>query len=292
MTSINDLGIYAIEELVRQGQVPVALITVKDRANLYMDITDFTEVCRKHNIPLLKMSDINSKETVKMIADLKPDLGLCMGWNQVLHNAVLKIPPYGWMVSHPTRLPAKGAVIDPEVNCRGGNEPDQYTIICGFKKTALTLFWCARQVDVGDIFAQQDFDIDVEHETGYTIIDKIGKALQQIIREKFPLILQGKAPRIPQDPNIPNKQPYMPPIDPNSLVLDPNKPIKELYALIRANYYPYPNAFFMLGGQRVYVSAARVENGKWTELKVRVGGSQYEHDSYLSWNKAMAKSGK
>jgi len=291
MTSINDLGIYAIEELVRQGNTPVALITVKERANLYMDITDFTHICKRYMIPLLKMSDINSKETVKMIADLKPDLGLCMGWNQVLHNAILKVPPLGWMVSHPTRLPAKGGIVEPTVNCRGGNEPDQYTIIGGYKKTALTLFWCARKVDVGDIFAQQDFDID-EHENGKTIIEKIGWALQKIIREKFPLIAQGKAPRIPQDQNHPNKQPYMPPIDPNSLVLDPNKPIEELYALIRANYYPYPNAFFMLGGQRVYVSSARVENGKWTELNVRVGGSQYEHDSYLSWNKAMAKSGK
>ncbi len=195
------------------------------------------------------------------------------------------------MVSHPTRLPAKGAVIDPTVNSRAGNEPDQYTILGGYRKAAMTLFWCARQVDVGDIFAQEDFDVDVEHETAASIIPKLGKALQTIIREKFPLILEGKAPRIPQDLNIPNKQPYMPPIDPNSLVLDPDKPIKELYALIRASVYPYPNAFFMFGGQRVYVSSARAEDGHWTELKVRVGGSPYEHDSYLTWNKE-AKSGK
>ena len=271
LASINDIGKLALAELVKQTTV-VAVITVKERGGLYMDISDFEEITSRHNVPLYKMTDINSKEVEEMIRGLKPDLGMCMGWNQVVHQNILRIPRFGWLGSHPTKLPVVGSVIDPTVNSAAGNEPVPTTILKGCRKSALSLFWLDRRVDVGDIFAQEDIDVDAEHETTRTLLDKIGAACAKIIREKFPLIVAGNAPRMPQDPNIEGKQPYVPPMDPNANLLDHGQPIEDIYRRIRACIYPYPNAFFMLGGQRVYVTSARVENGQFTELKVRVGG--------------------
>jgi methionyl-tRNA formyltransferase len=31
-----------------------------------------------------------------------------MGWNQIIKKNILSIPKYGWIGSHPTKLPAKG----------------------------------------------------------------------------------------------------------------------------------------------------------------------------------------
>ena len=73
LASINELGIAAIEELVKQGELQ-AVFTVKQRGQLYMDISDFEPVTKKYNIPLYKMSDINSKEVEDIMMSMGYDI--------------------------------------------------------------------------------------------------------------------------------------------------------------------------------------------------------------------------
>lgn len=274
LASINDMGKAAIEELTKQNAELLAVFTVRERGDLYMDISGFDEICKEYNIPLYQNPDINSKEIEDLMKNLEPDLCMCMGWNQIIKKNILSIPRYGWIGSHPTKLPLKGETIDPKINSAAGNEPCPYAIRGEYEKTALSLFWLEPKVDVGDIFAQEIIDLDTEHETSRTLIDKICDALRKIIREKFPLILEGKAPRLPQE--LENLAPYMEPIIRDENIIDFSKPIEENYRLIRSSIHPYPNAFIEFGGQRIYIESAHLENGVFTELKVRVGGGPYK----------------
>ena len=273
LASINDLGKAAVEELVEQAEL-VAIFTVKERAKLYMNVSTFDEIAEKYNIPLIKITDINSKEVEEQMRAMNPDLCMCIGWNQIVRKNILDVPKYGWIGSHPTKLPTKEDVLDPKINQAGGNEPIPYTIRGGYEKSAMSFFWLAEAVDEGDIFAQQVFDVDVEHETTKTLLDKIYEAVKIIIREKFPTIVEGNPPRIPQElVNVPT---YMVPLLPYENRIDLSKPIEETYRLIRSCISPYPNAFIEFGGQKIFIEHARLENGEFTELRVRVGGGYYE----------------
>ena len=99
-----------------------------------------------------------------------------------------------------------------------------------------------------------------------------------MIRDNIQAVIDGKPPRKQQE--IQNTAPYMEPIIPDENIIDCSAPIEDTYRLIRSCIYPYPNAFIELGGQRIYIEHARLENGAFSELRVRVGGSPYEHDSY------------
>ncbi len=171
LVSINDLGKAAIDEIVKQAAL-AAVFTVRERGYLYMDISDFDEITKKHKIPLYRISDINCREVEDTIKSIGPDLAMCIGWNQIIKKNILSIPKYGWIGSYPTKLPTIGATIEPKVSSAKGNEPVPYTILNGYEKTALSLFWLEPKVDTGDVFAQEEVEVDTEHETTKTLLDK------------------------------------------------------------------------------------------------------------------------
>ncbi len=271
MVSINDLGKAAIDEIVKQAAL-AAVFTVRERGNLYMDISDFDEITKKHKIPLYRISDINCREVEDTIKSIGPDLAMCIGWNQIIKKNILSIPKYGWIGSYPTKLPTIGATIEPKVSSAKGNEPVSYTILNGYEKTALSLFWLEPKVDTGDVFAQEELEVDTEHETTKTLLDKLCQACRKIIREKFGTIVKGNPPRLPQELGIGE---YWPPLNPDENYIDLPKPIKDIYRQIRASVYLYPNAFIEFGGQRIYIESAKREGSVFTQLKVRLGGEPY-----------------
>ena len=281
LASINDIGKYSLEELVKYVDV-VGLFAVKERARLYMDISDFADTAKKYNIALFKITDINAKDVEEQMKQLEPDLCMCMGWNQIIRKNILDIPKYGWIGSHPTKLLLKGEKIDPKISSAPGNEPTPYTIRGGYEKTAMSLFWLAQKVDVGDIFAQGMVDVDTQHETTATLTKKLGKVTAGLIRDNMQSILDSSPPRKQQE--LKNTLEYMKPLNPDDNRIDMSAPIEDTYRLIRSCIYPYPNAFIEFGGQRIYIESTRLENGVFAELKVRVDGTPYAEDSYQRAN--------
>ena len=272
--TMNDIGRWALEELA--GAVDVAgVFTVRARGRLFMDPADFSEPARRHGFPLYRVDDINAPEAAEAIRALRPDLGMCIGWKQILRREVLGIPRLGWIGCHPAMLLREGQRPDPEVFSAPGNEPLQYAIRGRFKKTGTTLQWLKASVDRGEIFAQAEVPLD-EHETAATLLRKLGEATGRLVRDNLGAILSGDLPRVRQAPH--GLLPFTRPLTADDGRIDPSAPIDQTYALIRSVVYPYPNAFFDFYGTRVYVEHARVEGGRFTELKLRAGGSPYAGD--------------
>jgi methionyl-tRNA formyltransferase len=272
LASMNEIGKHSLEELVKFVDV-VGLFTNRERGNMYMDPTDFTEVAAKHGVPVFATTDINSEEVAEQIRALDPDLGMCLGWKQIVKRNVLGIPRYGWIGAHPTKLLLKGEEIDPKVLSAPGNEPMNYAILGGYEKTGMSLFWLKPKVDTGEIFARAQVDIDTEHETARTLVEKIGRITRQLLRENMPSIIAGNPPRLKQE--FQHTQSFMKPLTAEGNRIDPSAPIKDTYRLIRSCSYPYPNAFIDFYGKRIYVEHARLENGVFSELKLRTDDSAY-----------------
>ena len=271
LISMNDIGKYALEALAPAVEV-AALFTVRERGKHFMDVTDFTEVAEKHNVPIIKVSGINDPAAVELLAALRPDYCFTLGWKQIVKEQVLAIPKLGWIGGHPAHLLLKGEQPDPAVLSAPGNEPLQYAIRGGYAQTGMSLFWVKQQIDAGEIFARGLIDLD-PHETAYTLLQKIGACTGDLLRENLPALLAGNPPRLPQE--LEHTQPFMKPIRAEDNRIDPHAPTKEIYRLIRSVVYPYPNAFIEFHGQKIYVESARLENEVFTEMKVRAGGSPW-----------------
>ena len=271
LASMNDIGRYSLEELVKFVDV-VGLFTVKERGTLYMNPSDFTDLTRKHHIPLSKITDINAKEVEEQIRTLKPDLGMCLGWKQIIRKNILALPTYGWIGGHPSWLLLRGERPDPKLFSAPGNEPLQYAIRGGYERTGMSLQWLKPRIDAGQIFARGTVPLD-QHETSATLVQKIGKLTAQLIRDNMQSIIDGNPPRMQQEHE--NRQPYTKPLRADDNRIDLSAPIEHTYRLIRSEYYPYPNAFIDFHGQRIYIEHARMENGVFTELKIRVGGTPH-----------------
>jgi methionyl-tRNA formyltransferase len=63
-------------------------------------------LAQKHNIPLLQPTKIRTDETfLQTIRDLKPDICLVVAYGKILPQALLDIPPMGFLNVHTSLLP-------------------------------------------------------------------------------------------------------------------------------------------------------------------------------------------
>ena len=272
--TMNGIGRRALAELAGMVDV-VGVFTVAERGSLFMDPADFSDLAREHGFPLHRIADINAPEVEAVIRALKPDLGMCLGWKQIIRPNVLHVPTYGWIGCHPAMLLREGQRPDPDVFSARGNEPLQYAIRGHFKKTGTSLQWLKETIDEGEIFAQAEVPLDA-HETAATLVEKLGAATAKLVRDNIQSIIDGNAPHMKQQ--LEDLQPYTPPLTADDNRIDLAVPVEDTYALIRSVVYPYPNAFIDFYGTRIYIEHAWMEDGRFTELKTRVGGSPYARD--------------
>jgi methionyl-tRNA formyltransferase len=65
----------------------------------------FNELSKKHAIPIETLNDVRSPESLKMIADLQPDLVLSVRYGKIFGKDFLKIPKLGTINLHSGKLP-------------------------------------------------------------------------------------------------------------------------------------------------------------------------------------------
>ena len=136
----------------------------------------------------------------------------------------------------------------------------------------MSLIWVQAKIDTGEVFARGLIDLD-EHETSDTLIQKMGRVASELLQENMDSLLAGTPPHMPQE--MTDLQPYMKPLYADDNRIDLQAPPDETYRLIRSSIYPYPNAFIEFHGQRIYIESARMENGVFTELRTRAGGTPW-----------------
>ncbi|WP_439182198.1 methionyl-tRNA formyltransferase [Carboxylicivirga taeanensis] len=117
-----------------------------------------------YNINVLTTSNVNSKDTIKLIESFKPDLIVVANFNQILKKEVLAIPHIGCINVHPSLLP----------EYRGANP-----IFWMFKNNeqfgGATIHFIDEGIDSGRIIKQSKFSLS-EEETVLSYTKKCGKA--------------------------------------------------------------------------------------------------------------------
>jgi methionyl-tRNA formyltransferase len=131
------------------------------------------------------------------------------------------------------------------------------------------------KADRGDIVAQRRISI-ASDDTSLTLHRRATHAARLLMREAYPLLAAGRAPRVAQDSSAASYYGRRTPADGE---IDWSRPAKRIYDLVRAVTHPYPGAFTWHHGRRLFIWWARIADSSRPvatgEVEVTSSGEVY-----------------
>ncbi len=243
-TTCVQLGRSCIEKILDMGGTLDLLITLKDeRARNKSGRVYIDDIAKEHNIPLLKIDNINDPEAVETVREMGIDWLFVIGWSQIVKKELLETPKKGCIGMHPTLLPmGRGRASVP------------WAILKGLDKTGVSMFKLDEGVDTGELLGQVVIplrpDIDATE-----LYDKVNRAHIELIEKYWGDIVADRIHPVKQD-------------DAKATIWEGRKPedgelfhtmtMLEADRMVRAVTHPYPGAFYVENGKKVTVWSAEV----------------------------------
>ena len=243
LLAYHDIGAVCLEELAATGDQIALVITHEDPIGEQIWFRSVRELAERRGIPVIAPPDVNAADVVERVVSLAPDFLFSAMFRQMLKSALLEAPRRGALNLHPSLLPKFR-----------GRAPINWVLVEGETETGVTLHYMVEKADRGDIVAQRRISI-ADDDTALTLHRKATEASMLMMRETYPLLAAGRAPRIAQDSAIAS---YYGRRTPGDGEIDWNRPAKRIYDLVRAVTHPYPGAFTWHQGRRLFIWWARV----------------------------------
>lgn len=224
------LGLACVEEIHRIGGRLELLVTLQDDvARAKAGRITLDAVAEEHNVPLLKVRNINDPDALAVVKAANLDWLFIIGWSQIARTELLSLPRNGVLGMHPTLLPqGRGRASIP------------WAILKNLQTTGVTMFKLDEGTDTGPIVRQEQVTISA-HETATTLYDKIVGAHLQLIDRTWPDLVHDKVQLSPQDHSVASTWEGRTPDDGR---IDPkNMTLAQVDRLVRATTKPYPGAF-------------------------------------------------
>jgi methionyl-tRNA formyltransferase len=194
------------------------------------------ELAERPGIPVFRQALMKAPQVYESYEKLRPDLAILAFVTNIIPEKLLTILSLGTICYHPSLLPR-----------HRGASAINWAIIQGESRTGLTIFWVDKGIDTGPILLQKEVKINPEDTTGSLYFNTLFPMGVDAMVEAVDLIKKGKAPRISQDDS---KATYEPPCDDRVAPVNFEKPIKDIYNLIRG-CDPQPGAYTAIKGKRV-----------------------------------------
>ena len=209
-----------------------------------------------HGVPHVSTADGRLTSLASQIRAAEPAYILVIGWSHLISGEVLSIPAevtgggtaqpgqpgqpgqFGCIGMHPTKLPDGR-----------GQAPIPWTIIKGYQRTALTVFFLAAAADAGPIIAQYDLDVH-DRETAASLFCRIAHAHFTAGADLAEGLAGHAVSSRVQDEAVASRWPRRRPRDGQ---ISSSMTRAEIDALVRALLGPYPRAFAVVGGRRLNV---------------------------------------
>jgi methionyl-tRNA formyltransferase len=170
------------------------------------------------------------------------DLMFVVSWRYLIPSSIFHRPHLGTFILHDSLLPKYR-----------GFAPTVWAIINGEDHTGATLFEISEKVDEGAIVDQERVPIG-PHDTIGVVIEHVTQAYLDLLERNLANLLNGTAPRYPQDHT---QATYTCKRLPEDDQIDWTASSECIYNLIRAVSMPYPGAYTYLSGEKIRIWAAQ-----------------------------------
>jgi methionyl-tRNA formyltransferase len=243
----HEMGYACLDSLLSMGAPIVALFTHRDAPDEEIWWRSCADLARANSIPV-HMPERVGEEWIDRIAAMRPAIIYSFSYRHLLPEALLRIAPLGAYNVHGALLPKYR-----------GRAPVNWMLINGEREGGVTLHHMVARADAGDIVGQRSVAID-DNDTALSLYRKIVPLGADLVREYHPLIVEGCAPRRPQDLATGS---YWGRRRPEDGRIDWRWPARRIYNLVRAVTHPYPGAFCFFNGRKLMVwrSAISLESG-------------------------------
>lgn len=260
-----EFAVASLDALVRSGANIVAVITAPDKpAGRGMKLTESAvkKYAVEHGLKVLQPEKLKDPAFIESLKALNADLQIVVAF-RMLPETVWNMPPLGTINVHGSLLPQyRGAA------------PINWAVINGEKETGVTTFKLKHEIDTGDILLQESFPIG-ENETAGDVHDKMKEVGAQLLVKTVKGIADGSIKEVPQSAATALK--HAPKIFTGTCRIDWNKPVDEIYNLIRG-LAPYPSAFTYLNDKVLKLFKAKKEN---SNISLNPGELQTDGKTFL-----------
>jgi methionyl-tRNA formyltransferase len=243
----HDIGVACLEGLLTSGDEVALVVTHADRPGENVWWPSVRELAEHFDIPVVVDPDVHAADFAVRVRACAPDFVFSFMFRTLLRHELLEIPRLGALNLHPSALPKYR-----------GRSPINWALVHGETETGVSLHYMVEKPDRGDVVAQRRFPV-AELDTALTLHRRATDEARILFRETYPLLREGRAPRIPQDPT---QASYFGGRKPEDGKIDWRWPAPRIYDLLRAVTHPYPGAFTVHAGRRLFVWWARPERDR------------------------------
>ncbi|MCK4504749.1 MAG: methionyl-tRNA formyltransferase [Candidatus Aegiribacteria sp.] len=219
-----------------------SIITLDDSNDIRCSLDEFKKFSNQTGRKLHICSKPSKLESI--IKEECPEMCIVVGWYWILKENLLKIVPYGFLGVHASLLPKYR-----------GSAPLVWSIINNNKETGVSLFYFDKGIDSGDIVTQERFSIE-EEDTIAEVTNKAESHTVEMLKDTYPLLLDGTSPRTPQNHD---NATYCSQRKPEDGRINWNETNIQIYNSIRAQTHPYPGAFcYTKDNKKLYIWKSRI----------------------------------
>ena len=242
-----EFGATILSELVKEHNV-VLVVTQPDKMVGRKREIEFSAVKKKAielNIPIFQPIKIR-QEYQYIIDNFDFDLIVTAAYGQIVGTKLLYYPKYKSINVHGSLLP----------KYRGG-APIQRSIINGDKETGITIMYMAKNMDSGDILAQDSLPI-LDSDNSDSLFIKLADLGAKMINPTINKLVNNELTPIVQNEE---QVTFAYNISHEEELIDFNKTSIEVFNLIRG-LSTNPGAYFKIGNFTIKVYESEINNGK------------------------------
>jgi len=241
----SDFAVPALEALHKAGYRIPYVVTQPDRMRGRGNKVKPTPVgmyALENGLSLIKPESLKEDgDHMRKLYEAAPDLIVVASYGKILPKPLLDLPPLGCVNMHASLLPEyRGAA------------PVQRVILDGKEETGVTLIYLSEGLDNGDMITS--VSVPVSDMNAGELTDVLSRVGAELLIDTLPMLMDGTAPRIPQDEN---KATYAGKIEKADGHLDLGDKAENIVRRVRA-MTPVPGAFVLEGGERIVITKARI----------------------------------
>ncbi|HWN64907.1 MAG TPA: methionyl-tRNA formyltransferase [Candidatus Binatus sp.] len=259
----GEIGVPALQALLQSGEHQLTgVVTQPDKPigrEQRIEPSPIKKALIGIKMPILQPARIKDRQSIEEIRGLLPDVIVVMAYGQILPRTILEIPSLACLNLHASLLPR-----------HRGAAPIQAAIASGDSETGVTVMYMDEGLDTGDILLQRKIDI-LPTDTGGSLHDRLAQIAPEVLLEGLKLLVQGNAPRVPQDNALAT---YAPKLSRENGRIDWTEPAKVVERKIRA-YNPWPGAFAILTDRPGHELKLKVLSAQIVDGKGRPGEALY-----------------
>lgn len=249
-----EFALPPLKGLIDEGCDIVAVLTQPDRPagrGKQLRASPVKQLALENGLNVLQPQSLNSAEWQQTLAELQPDLMVVVAYGLIIPEPLLTMPHHGCWNIHASLLPRwRGAA------------PIQRAIEAGDRQTGVCIMQIEVTLDTGPVYKCLTTPIK-PLDTAGSLHDRLAVLGAQALGECIRLLIGGKLPQpVAQDES---QAVYAKKLSKAEAEMDWSQSAEVLQRRVRA-FNPWPVAWCEIGGQRLRIWSAEVEDDV-TDLK-------------------------